>query len=84
MCSKNLLRPKRRSSDLEEVDANLSFLETDISASRAPIQTNKVSISKFTIKEHFESDKPLITAKYTSLDLIKFVCFSGTPDKFQV
>ena len=42
--------------------------EIHISALKASIAMNEASILKITIKQHYESDKPLIKAKFTSLD----------------
>ena len=50
-----------------------------MSAIKASIPTNKVSMFKLTIEEHLESDLPLIEAKFASLHLIKSVYFIGTP-----
>ena len=51
-----------------------------MSAIKAAVPTKRVPITfKLTIKEDFESDQPLIKAKFTSLDPTKSVYFCGTP-----
>ena len=72
---KTLPKVEYRSSN-SDADAN-SIYEVQICTRIAPILTNKVLMFKLTIEEHFESDWPLIKAKFTSLELTKsahFVC----------